>query len=105
MRDKTIECINKPELVKFMANRKGYTIKGASEAIADVFECVEELLIDHKCVNIHGFGKFVVRQRMPKMVWDFKNNKQVVPTKPTWILNYFPSVILKREIKEGYKET
>lgn len=94
--------VNKRELARFIAKRRGITIKDASAAVDDVFESLEELFIDHKSVNIQGFGKFITMKSKPKSVQDFINGKTVTQ-EPVWKTAFLLSDNIKLEVRDGRK--
>lgn len=94
--------IGKGELVRFIADRRGLTLKAAEESVSDVFESIEEILIDHKSVNIPGFGRFISAIGRPKNVYDFVNMRPYVQ-EGVWEVCFQQSKILRSEVKNGQK--
>lgn len=92
----------KKELIQFIAERRGLKIKDATKAVDNVFESIEELLINHKSVSVPHFGKFTSEMSKPKKVYDFLNEK-VVMRQPTWVVSFEPYKMLRYEVKNGRK--
>jgi len=53
--------MNKSQLIEALAKEEGLTIKKAEMVINNVFESIEEALVDDDRVEIRGWGSFKVK--------------------------------------------
>jgi DNA-binding protein HU-beta len=55
--------MNKKELIKAVVEATGFPKKDVTTVVDTVFDKIAEALKDGKTVNIHGHGKYEVRER------------------------------------------
>lgn len=80
---------------------KGYTKKDAGVVIDDIVNIITSALVNGEEVMLHGFGKFSVKEHIPKQVTDPKTKTTV--TVPRHLSPKFtPGKLLKRAVREGF---
>ena len=80
---------------------KGYTKVACKLIWKDVFQTLEEVLVDGNEIMINGFGKFVVRQLAERWVEHPATRERVlIPSHKT--VRFLPSEKLRRELDEGF---
>ncbi len=58
--------MNKAELIEIVAKQTGITKKQATEAVETIFTAITETLKEGKKVQLVGFGRFTVTNRIPR---------------------------------------
>lgn len=80
---------------------KGYTKVACKLIWKDVFQTLEETLVDGEDIRVMGFGKFVVRELGERWVeHPATKEKVIVPAHKT--VRFLPGERLRRELDEGF---
>ena len=91
--------MTKKEIVKFVAQSTGNTIKDTEEIVDEFINYVKNSLVQHEDVVIHGFGKFTTKLRDARTARNPQTGETIeVPAK--YALTFKPTSTLKAEINE-----
>ena len=91
--------MTKKELIKFVAQSTGNTIKDTEEIVDEFINYVKNSLVQHEDVVIHGFGTFKTKLRDARTARNPQTGETIeVPAK--YALTFKPTSTLKAEINE-----
>ena len=89
--------MNKGEIVKAVARRKGITISTAHDVVEDFFDVAKTSLAVGEEVTVRGFGRFELRDRPPVTLKNPRTGDPIlVPPRQTVV--FLPSMTLKARL-------
>ena len=92
--------MNKNDVVEKLAGR-GYTKKAAKVALNDVIDVITEMIVEGEQVKLTGFGTFMVKDTKDKGSIDLQTRERIVIPGHR-VPRFFPSVVLRRAVREGF---
>jgi DNA-binding protein HU-beta len=69
--------MNKKELIKAVVEATGFPKKEVTTVVDTVFDKIAEALKDGKTVNIHGHGKYEVRERAARKGRNLQTGEEI----------------------------
>lgn len=91
--------ITKKDLIKILSARTLYTQKECKVLVDNIFEIMEEKLLNGNDISIVGFGKFEIKKQKPRPVRNPKTGSPMMLSEHR-VVKFRPSRSLKSKIKE-----
>lgn len=91
--------LTKMDMVEDITNRIGIDKNTASEGIETVIEIIKQSLGKKEPVSLSGFGKFVVREKGPRMGRNPKTGEQM-EIKKRRVVTFHLSNVLRKKLSE-----
>ncbi len=94
MRDKT--TLTKADIVQSIYNKIGYTRKFSEELVEELFNNIKDHLIKGQGIKIHGFGKFVLKDKKMRKGRNPKTGKTLMISARRVLLFHASTTFKKR---------
>ncbi len=92
------ESINKKALAEIVAERLDITKKSATQMVEVIFDEITQVLINGGKVDISGFGRFVVKERVERVGFN-PQTKETITVPSSKSPGFRPAKALKEAIK------
>ena len=94
MKDK--HKLTKVGISEAVYNKIGYSRKFSEELVVELFEYIKNYLIKGQGIKIHGFGKFVLKDKKPRKGRNPKTGRTLVISARRVLLFHTSTVLKKR---------
>ena len=92
---KNKKVLTKADIVKAVYNQIGYTKKFSEELVDELFNNIKNHLIKGQGIKIHGFGKFILKDKKPRKGRNPKTGKSLTISARR-VLLFHASTIFKK---------
>ena len=93
---KNRQKLTKVDISEAVYNKIGYSKKFSEELIDELFEYIKTHLMKGQGIKIHGFGKFVLKDKKPRKGRNPKTGKAVIISARRVLLFHTSTVLKKR---------
>ena len=91
--------MTKFDLVELIASKTGFTKKDVALIVDALFDAIRDALINHKYIELRGFGSFLVKERKPRTAWNPKTGEKI-KVGMKYIPYFKPGTILKQAVMD-----
>ena len=93
---KSRQKLIKADISEAVYNKIGYSKKFSEELVDELFKYIKNHLIKGQGVKIHGFGKFVLKDKKPRKGRNPKTGKALIISARRVLLFHTSTVLKKR---------
>lgn len=93
---KSRQKLTKLDISEAVYNKIGYSKKFSEELVDELFEYIKNHLIKGQGIKIHGFGKFVLKDKKPRKGRNPKTGKSLIISARRVLLFHTSTALKKR---------